>query len=53
MGGRPKIALGGAARELCEKLGVAPDAWRHTHLQVETYQVDEFQESEFASPDQP
>ena len=22
MGGRPKIALGGAARELCEKLGV-------------------------------
>ena len=23
MGGRPKVALGGAARELCEKLGIA------------------------------
>ena len=32
---------------LCDKLGAAPDAWRHSHLDVETYQVEEFHESEF------
>ncbi len=32
---------------LCEKLGVAPDTWRHYHLGVETYQVVEFSEPEF------
>ena len=35
---------------LCQKLGAAPDAWRRSHLDVETYQVDEFHESEFAAP---
>ena len=35
---------------LCEKMGAAPDAWRRAHLEVETYQVDEFHESEFESP---
>jgi AmmeMemoRadiSam system protein A len=32
---------------LCEKLGARPDAWRHTHLDVEIYQVEKFTESEF------
>ena len=32
---------------LCQKLGVPPDAWRREHLQVETYQVEEFREPEF------
>jgi|SRR5579859_1900957 len=32
---------------LCQKLGVRPDAWRREHLQVETYQVEEFREPEF------
>jgi len=35
---------------LCEKLGAAPNAWRRAHLDVETYQVIEFHESEFAAP---
>ena len=35
---------------LCDKLGAAPDAWRRAHLDVETYQVDEFHESEFEAP---
>jgi AmmeMemoRadiSam system protein A len=32
---------------LCQKLGAAPETWRHAHLQVETYQVTEFRESKF------
>jgi AmmeMemoRadiSam system protein A len=32
---------------LCEKLGARPDAWRREHLEVETYQVEEFREPEF------
>jgi AmmeMemoRadiSam system protein A len=32
---------------LCQKLGARPDAWRHTHLDVEIYQVEKFTESEF------
>ncbi len=32
---------------LCQKLGARPDAWRREHLQVETYQVEEFREPEF------
>jgi uncharacterized protein len=32
---------------LCQKLGAAPDAWRRVHLEVETYQVEEFSEPEF------
>ena len=35
---------------LCDKMGAAPDAWRRSHLEVETYQVDEFHESEFEAP---
>jgi len=35
---------------LCEKRGAAPNAWRRAHLEVETYQVTEFHESEFAAP---
>ena len=35
---------------LCQKLGAAPEAWRRSHLDVETYQVDEFHESEFETP---
>jgi uncharacterized protein len=35
---------------LCEKMGAARDAWRRAHLEVETYQVDEFHESEFEPP---
>jgi AmmeMemoRadiSam system protein A len=41
---------------LCQKLGAQPDAWRRAHLEVETYQVEEFSEPEFRSPpniDQP
>jgi AmmeMemoRadiSam system protein A len=29
---------------LCEKMGVSADTWRHKHLQVATYQVEEFHE---------
>lgn len=29
---------------LCEKMGAAPDLWRKKHLQVATYQVEEFHE---------
>jgi AmmeMemoRadiSam system protein A len=32
---------------LCEKLGEPPDAWRRIHLEVEIYQVEEFNEPEF------
>ncbi len=32
---------------LCQKLGVRPDTWRHEHLDVETYQVEEFREADF------
>ena len=32
---------------LSEKLGARPDAWRHTHLDVEIYQVEKFTETEF------
>jgi len=39
---------------LCQKLGTQPDAWRHEHFDVETYQVEEFSESAMrAEPDQP
>lgn len=31
---------------LCEKMGAAPDLWRHTKLEVLTYQVEKFTESE-------
>ncbi len=31
---------------LCQKLGAQPDAWRHEHLDVETYQVEEFRETD-------
>ncbi|MFH1185061.1 MAG: AmmeMemoRadiSam system protein A [Chloroflexota bacterium] len=30
--------------QLCAKMGVMPDTWRHRHLQVQTYQVEEFHE---------
>jgi uncharacterized protein len=30
--------------ELCYKMGAAPDAWRHKHLEVLIYQVEEFHE---------
>lgn len=30
--------------QLCAKMGVAPDSWRHRHLDVLTYQVEEFHE---------
>ena len=30
--------------QLCEKMGVAPDSWRQRHLEVLTYQVEEFHE---------
>ena len=30
--------------QLCAKMGVKPDTWRHRHLQVQTYQVEEFHE---------
>lgn len=29
---------------LCHKMGSSPDAWRHKHLSVSTYQVEEFHE---------
>jgi AMMECR1 domain-containing protein len=29
---------------LCYKMGVAPDTWRHKHLEVLVYQVEEFHE---------
>ena len=29
---------------LCYKMGVEPDLWRHKHLEVLTYQVEEFHE---------
>ena len=29
---------------LCMKMGAAPDAWRKKHLEVLTYQVEEFHE---------
>ena len=29
---------------LCAKMGAAPDTWRKRHLQVQTYQVEEFHE---------
>ena len=29
---------------LCYKMGVEPDAWRHKHFEVLTYQVEEFHE---------
>ena len=29
---------------LCYKMGEEPDVWRHKHLEVLTYQVEEFQE---------
>jgi len=30
---------------LCSKMGAAPNLWRHKHLDVKIYQVEEFQES--------
>jgi AmmeMemoRadiSam system protein A len=30
--------------QLCAKMGAAPDAWRQRHLEVLTYQVEEFHE---------
>jgi AmmeMemoRadiSam system protein A len=30
--------------QLCAKMGVTPDTWRWRHLQVQTYQVEEFHE---------
>jgi len=32
---------------LCEKMGVHPDTWRRTKLEVQVYQVENFTESEF------
>jgi uncharacterized protein len=29
---------------LCQKMGAAPDLWRHKHLEVQVYQVEEFHE---------
>jgi uncharacterized protein len=29
---------------LCYKMGAAPDTWRHKHLEVLTYRVEEFEE---------
>lgn len=34
---------------LCEKMGVPPDTWRRTKLDVKTYQVEKFTEAEFRS----
>ena len=31
---------------LCEKMGVAPEMWRHAQLTVQTYQVEKFTEKE-------
>jgi len=30
--------------QLCAKMGIVPDTWRHRHLGVQTYQVEEFRE---------
>lgn len=30
--------------DLCYKMGAAPDLWRHKHIEVFTYQVEEFHE---------
>ena len=30
--------------QLCAKMGASPDTWRTRHLQVQTYQVEEFHE---------
>jgi len=32
---------------LCYKMGMEPDAWRYTHFEVLTYQVEEFHEGTF------
>jgi AmmeMemoRadiSam system protein A len=32
---------------LCEKMGVHPDTWRRTKLDVQTYQAEKFDEAEF------
>lgn len=34
----------GFLENLCCKMGAAPDAWRHRHLEVLVYQVEEFHE---------
>ena len=34
----------GFLSQLCAKMGAAPNLWRHKHLEVKIYQVDEFQE---------
>jgi AmmeMemoRadiSam system protein A len=34
---------------LCDKMGVPPDTWRRTKLDVQTYQVENFIESEFST----
>ena len=34
---------------LCEKMGAAPNLWRHTKLEVLTYQVEKFTESDMKS----
>lgn len=31
---------------LCLKMGVAPDLWRHKHLEILVYQVEEFRETQ-------
>jgi AmmeMemoRadiSam system protein A len=31
---------------LCQKMGLAPDAWRHDKLEVEIYQVEKFTEKD-------
>jgi AmmeMemoRadiSam system protein A len=32
---------------LCYKMGLEPDAWRHNHFEVLTYQVEDFHEGAF------
>lgn len=34
---------------LCEKMGVAPETWRHGKLTVQTYQVEKFTEKDIES----
>ncbi len=34
---------------LCDKMGAPPDTWRRTKLDVQTYQVESFTESEFST----
>jgi AmmeMemoRadiSam system protein A len=34
----------GFLNQLCAKMGAAPNLWRHKHLDVKIYQVEEFQE---------